>query len=99
MSYWENITTHHTQPNRVFLGTAGSRHQSGIGRAKREPWYGGCVPSGVASSVPFADAVRYGYTGARRERAYRQFPNAAPARTRCAGVDKNDPLRASASQR
>jgi len=100
MSYWENITSHHTQPDRTFLGTSEKRHRAAIGAARREPWYGGSCPSGIASSVPraagartkkapapdararrFADAVRYGYAGARKERAYRQFPNAAPART------------------
>lgn len=78
MSYWESVATPGTtQPDRVFVGGAGKRHGAGVGRARREPWYGGGCPAGVASNAPFADAVRYGYRGAVRERRYRMFANAA----------------------
>ena len=84
MSYWEPSAHRATAaPDRVFVGTAGARHRGGVGLARREPWYG--PGTGAASDAPstdlFADAVRYGYDGARRRRHYQQFRGSAPGKT------------------
>ncbi|KAJ1450736.1 hypothetical protein M885DRAFT_531479 [Pelagophyceae sp. CCMP2097] len=89
MSYW---TTNEAKTlgagDRCYVGTADARHRAGIGLSRREPWYGGAVPTGVPTTAPFADAQRYGARGAMNERAYRLYANSAPHKTYRADTPK-----------
>jgi hypothetical protein len=83
MSYAQcSSHTASSAPDRVYVGGGAARRRGGVGKARREPWYGGALDrSNAPSSDLFADAVRYGYDGARRRRQYQQFSGAAPAKT------------------